>query len=356
MRHRRATLLGVQARLNIPLRKGVSSLSSLLSAVFLLSYITLLAVHILRVSDGRIGGWYLLSVTVGEKTVGSGLVDRLEREVRLWRELGLEAELERIQRGNRFFYRCAVSRGDQGEEIGLDVAEIVRSSIAVAVNETILEEIEPLLLFRSISRLRPGYRHEEMARALQAARLIAKGLDADPASERNRVLERILDYLYDADLLLLDGFVRFRLKEYLDELTDCVRQAVDDIEVAKEREELVMLLKDFIHGRPAAVEIVHVLLGEDHSLRFVDQGGTPVEAGNLDEWYGALGDDIQVDMDELLITALVTIAPGRVVCHRPIHAGDIPMVVDVFAGRLDACPGCELCQGRAAPAGRPRPK
>lgn len=304
---------------------------------------------------------------MGEKAVGSGLFERLEQEARFWRELGLEAEIERWQHGNRFFYRCAArlavtqETGDDGAEasLGLEAAEIVRVGIASAIYDTVLDEIEPLILLRSVTRLRPGYGAEEATRVANAARRIAQRLHADPFSERNRVMERILDYLLDFNLLLLDGFIHFRLKDYLDELMDCVRQAVDDLEVEKEREELVTLLKDFVQARPASVDTVHVLLGEDHSLRLLDQRGTPLSTGAFDDWEGVLGSgghggDVQPDIDELLISALITIAPGRIVCHRPIHARDIPMVVDVFTGRLDACPGCELCQGRAAPDARPR--
>lgn len=296
---------------------------------------------------------------MGEKTVGSGLYQRLEREVQFWRGLGLRAELERFQRGNRLFYRCSAPAGRERALAHLDAEEIVRASLAVAICETIFEDIEPVLLERCIAHLRPGYRFEETVKVASAARVIAHGLQADPYAERNRVLERIIDYLSEADVLMLDGFVRFRLKGYVDELMDCSRQAVDDFEVEKEREELVSLLKDFVATRPASVETVHVVLGKDRSLCLLDATGAPLETESLDDWRGVLGggghvDEPQADIDELLISALVTIAPGRVVCHRPIRIGDIPMVVDVFTGRLDTCSGCELCQGRAAPDARHR--
>lgn len=298
----------------------------------------------------------MLELTVSEKASGSGLWPRLEREVRFLRELGLEADLERYESGSRLFYLCSVSGGEHGVGIGLDVAEIARASIAVAVNETVLEEIEPVLLNGLIARIRPGYRREEKAKVLNVAREIALRLGEDFLSERSRVFERVLDYLGEADLLQLDGFVRFRLKDYWDELADCVRQAVDDLEVEKEREELIALLREFVQGRSSQVPVVHILPAGNERFRLVDQGGLPVETDSLDGFQWELVDDGQIDMEELLITALVSIAPRRVVCHRPIDTRDIPMVADVFTGQLDACAGCELCRGSAVPGAGPRSK
>jgi YtxC-like family. len=297
----------------------------------------------------------LLQLTVSEKGTGSGLLARLQREVRFLRGLGLDAHLQSFESGSRRFYLCCVSpaASGSGKGIEVDVAEVARASIAIAVKETVLEDWEPRLLTRMIARIRPGYRREDKARVHQVARAIAQRVGEDAFSERSRVLQRTLDYLSEADFLQLDGFVRFRLKAYREELMDCVRQAVDDLEVEKEREELIALLKEFIQGRSSEVPVVHILPAGEERFRLVDQGGAPVEAELFNDFQWDLVDADQVDMEELLITALVSIAPRRVVCHRPIETGDIPMVADVFAGKLITCAGCELCRGPAVPGTEP---
>lgn len=290
---------------------------------------------------------------LGEQEHGSGLFPRLQREIYRLKEIGLDAAVDRCELGGRIFYRLAAERGDPAQELP-EAAELLRTSAALAVSETVLEEIEPLVLDEIVRKLRPAYPPEERAQVVGDARSLALRLVADVSSERNRVVERAAEYLDEQPLLLIDGFVRFRLKEYCDELADCVRQAIDDHEFEKERAEFISLLRDFVEGRPEGVQEVHVLPGDNERFRLVDPTGSPVETSYLDEFTWALVDEGHVDMEELLITTLVALAPGKVVCHRPIETRDVPMVHDVFRERLDYCAGCPLCQGPAAPSARPR--
>lgn len=295
----------------------------------------------------------MLDLTVGERAGDSGLLQRLTREVGLLRELGLWVKLDRYELADRVFYRVLAGRED-GAGLPPETVEIVRASVALAVSETVLQVMEPAILGQIVKELRPAYLPAERERVVESARAIAHRLDSDPVSERSRVLERAVEQLSETPLLLVDGFVRFRLKEYCDELADCARQAIDDHEFQKEREEFISLLRDFVDGRPQGVREVHVLPSGDERFCLVDQSGSPVETSYLDEFTWGLVDDGQVDMEELLITTLVSLAPGKVVCHRPLETRDVPMVQDVFHDRLDYCPGCPLCQDRAAPTARPR--
>ena len=292
-------------------------------------------------------------LTLGERQEGTGLFPRLEREARLLRDAGLNVTLDRKQLGDRLFYRLEVYREDGAGDLP-EVVELVRASAALAVSETVLEEFEPLLLDEILKRLRPAYPASERAHVLQQARAIVGRLEMDASSERSRVMERAVQHLNEENLLMIDGFVRFRLKEYHDELADCVRQAIDDHEFEKERAEFIALLRDFVDGRPQGVREIHVLPSENERFRLVDQSGFPVETSYLDDFTWELVDDGQVDMEELLITTLVSLAPGKVVCHRPIETRDVPMVQDVFHDRLDYCAGCPMCQGPVAPTARPR--
>lgn len=290
-------------------------------------------------------------ITVGEPADHSGLWPRLEREARLLQELGLAVELTRCEEAGRAFYTLEVrdDRGDAG-----DTAELLRVCVALAVSETVLQEIEPRVLEEIVQKMRPAFSRTERDQVLERARRLASGLEADASSERRRVMERAAAYLGEHSLLLVDGFVRFRLREYCDELMDCVRQAVDDHEFEKERIEFIALLKDFVDGRPEGVREVHVLPSENQPFRLVDPSGFPVETSYLHDFAWELADDGPVDMEELLIATLVSLAPGKVVCHRPIQTQDVPLVQGVFQDRIAYCSGCPLCQGPATPTARPR--
>ena len=129
----------------------------------------------------------------------------------------------------------------------------------------------------------------------------------------------------DTDILELDGFVHFRLYEYVAELSDVVAEAVERLIAAKEYDEFIGLLKYFIDLQPHHEHLVHIL---------------PAEGGAFE-----LSDS--VNFSDFLISCLITLAPERIV----IHKGDaiknqelLRTISAVFGQKVSFCHSCPLCK------------
>jgi putative sporulation protein YtxC len=72
------------------------------------------------------------------------------------------------------------------------------------------------------------------------------------------------------DEMVLDGFIRFRLKDFRHELEKAVDRAVDDLLIEKEYSEFIKLLRYFVEIQEPKVEEVHVVVGEDNKYILLD--------------------------------------------------------------------------------------
>ena len=64
-----------------------------------------------------------------------------------------------------------------------------------------------------------------------------------PSSRKKQITEKIKEYLDKNDELILDGFINFRLKDYMLEIEGLVDDAVDDFLMEKEYLEFIRLLR-----------------------------------------------------------------------------------------------------------------
>ena len=80
---------------------------------------------------------------------------------------------------------------------------------------------------------------------------------------------KLLDFLHNNNRIVIEGFIRFRLKEYIGELKEAADRAVDDFN-RKEYREFVQLLKYFVDIQESKIDTVHVLINDDGVFKLCD--------------------------------------------------------------------------------------
>ena len=79
------------------------------------------------------------------------------------------------------------------------------------------------------------------------------------------------DFLYYNKSLVLNGFINFRIKSYLEILDDIVNEAVNNFIIEKEYLEFVSLLKLYINSQESNCKIVHIIYSNSESKLFLFQ-------------------------------------------------------------------------------------
>lgn len=288
------------------------------------------------------------TITIGTAAGIEELRHRLMGEFRDLQQEGVNIRVGESHRGNLTFLDCSFDglSGSSGQSDAL-----VRHYLANALTDVIVDGLEPDLL-RKIIRGTYSYfsREEQDQIATSAQGNLRSGPEGGPQqtlSRRIKILHRLRDFLDSSDELVLEGFVMFRLQDYLEELEDAVDRAVDDFLMEREYREFVRLLKYFVDVQEPRIDHVHVLMRPGGSFRLVDDQGCAIRSEYLEEFVVEMVES-EINYDDLLISALITLAPRQITVHgltEDLQDESLETITAVFSERVRLCgdcPGCSL--------------
>jgi putative sporulation protein YtxC len=153
---------------------------------------------------------------------------------------------------------------------------------------------------------------------------------------RNLVTRKLADFLNQSNHIILEGFVTFRMQEYVKELEEIVDWAVRQYLVEKEYQEFIRLLSCFVQMQKPKFQCVHVIAEKDSSFSIYDENMERVE----DQWFHDLAEDQNdgvIKEEDLLISFLISAAPKQVILHNASEITNkelLETVQQVFAGRV----------------------
>lgn len=260
---------------------------------------------------------------------------------------GYTVGLHLWQAGGLNFFRCFLETG-RSRPAKRDIRRF-QEQVAEIVATFIVERWEKDLLESLLASEYEGLDEEATEEICRRARAI---LDQGESSclqvQQGRgesIYGRVLEYFQENNWLNIDGFVRFRLPDYLMELDQALEEAVDEYLMEKEYDEFVRLLRYFVEAQEPRVEKVHVILSPGGGFQLYDGENRNLNGEYLDGFLVDIADS-ELNYEDLLISSLITISPRQVVlhgadkgrCHNTINT-----IKSVFGERVIHCNGCSRC-------------
>lgn len=290
-------------------------------------------------------------LTIGSIEPVQGFEDRLKLEFDLLREEGLNINYKITTRDNMRFYCCYVD-----DEILLQknyfnkLRQRFVSCVANALSDIIINHWEPILVRRIIKENYFYFNRAEQDKIYDYARAL---LNYDEASGRHNVsfqikrktfvLHKIQEFLSKNDLIILDGFINFRLKDYIIQLEDSVDFAIDEFLMDKEYREFIKLLRHFVDLQEPKRDLVNVVFA-DNQIILMDENLNFIERDSSLDLIAKENPD--VNMDDIIVSTLINIAPRKITIHG-FNGNDKSEVVNalynIFEGRVAFCNQCEIC-------------
>lgn len=154
----------------------------------------------------------------------------------------------------------------------------------------------------------------------------------------------VLDYIIENKSIVLEGFVNFRLSNYMKNLDYIIDLAVNKYITDKEYLEFVNMLKLYVSLTPPKAPLVHlVYLGGDSILLDKDKNVIPLEDENLNSKYLS---DITFSANDYALNTLLNLTPKRIIIHLMDGKCDefINTLKLIFDKRFEICSSCELCK------------
>jgi len=292
------------------------------------------------------------AISIGATRNIGELKDMLSRELRFLENEGFRIRLEENPAGNLTFLSCRVSNRSNRGFSDEHTAAVFKRYVAHALSDIILGQWEKLLLTDIIRENYYYFNEEERGTIYRYASnyINQDGENGHSSSHyqavrRNKILHKLVEFLRNNNDIVIDGFIRFRLKEYVGELQAAADRAVDEFLMEREYKEFIQLLKYFVEIQDPRIDVVHVVIKPNGVFKLFDDQHRVI---NSEYMEGLMLDlvDSEINYEDMLISTLITIAPQEIVFHPgkgEAPRNTIETIKNVFTHRVKVCNGCELC-------------
>lgn len=277
--------------------------------------------------------------SIGIEHRDDALKEELIKKARIREPDGLF--IEESSAGDILFlnYCWDISRANMAVE---EIRSKLRQYIADDLSDIIIEYLQFRIVEKIIRAEYFYFSREEKCKILQDTMAIMWGGNPTVRSEvilkrwLGIIQKRIIEHLYKNDELIMEGFIRFRMKDFIKELNESIDRAVDDLLIEKEYTEFIKLLRYFVEIQEPKVDEVHVLMEDDKKYTLLDSGYHVINNEILEDLAKEISDK-EISYDDLLISSLITIAPNRITIHQYDKISNTELldtIKNVFCGRV----------------------
>lgn len=289
-------------------------------------------------------------LSVGLTGTTQEIRERLQLDCKTIIQDGFRVAIDEINKGHYTFIGCNVSEGEVSFGNYERIKNSMKKHVANMLTEYIISREEKEIVRKIIERNYSYYAEDERKIIYGRTLDLLSGtndviVDFGMTTRSTKILEKIIDYLDTNHELVLEGFINFRLKEYRDKLEQTVDKAVDDYTMDLEYKEFIRVLRCFVDIQEPKVGKVHVVIANSGIYKIVDDQGQTINNVSFENFLMQREDHI--NYDDLLITALITIAPYSVMVH--VHESNtaaiqnvVGIIKNIFDGRVMICYGCDF--------------
>lgn len=169
-----------------------------------------------------------------------------------------------------------------------------------------------------------------------------KNLKKAKIENTGTIFTSVLNYILENKVVLLDGFIHFRLKDYISILDITVDTAVDNFLVQREYYEFVNLLKSYISSEKSVVSMIHLLYYNGEAI-LLDELGNTINVN--DHLFSAKYlSDISFSQNDYTLNTLLTLIPEKIMIHLLCQKDEfIHTLILIFDQRIKFCNSCNLC-------------
>ncbi len=180
----------------------------------------------------------------------------------------------------------------------------------------------------------------ELESILKNCKLILENEDSN--HKNDLIYLSVFDYVTNNSYMNLDGFVQFRLKDYLEVLDYVVDLAVNNFIINREYLKFIELLQEYISSSESKAEIIHLVYLKNESI-LLDEFKNPIPVDDyiLDAKYLS---DISFSSNDYSLNTLLNLLPKKLYIHILDEQDEfIDTLKKIFKSRVSICCDCEIC-------------
>lgn len=154
---------------------------------------------------------------------------------------------------------------------------------------------------------------------------------------RKSIYSKIYNYILKNNYINIDGFVKFRMKEFMKYISGIADSALEEYLINKDQEEFINVLKYFIDIQEEKIDLIRIHIMSNNSFILYDKYGNKIE--NIDdEDLINLAIKENLNYEDFLISTLLTLCPKEIEILDDLKNNSskeiIKMIKAIFVNRV----------------------
>ena len=155
--------------------------------------------------------------------------------------------------------------------------------------------------------------------------------------------KNIKEYVKENKAMILDGFVYFRLKAYLEYLDEIVDNGVNQFIIEKEYREFISLLRVYVESKVPEYNLLHLIYINGESILLDEKRNIVSISENI--YNTKYLSDISFSSNDFALNTLLCLLPRRIEIHLIDDEDEfINTLKLIFEGRVTICKDCNICK------------
>ncbi|KYO65235.1 putative sporulation protein YtxC [Thermovenabulum gondwanense] len=231
--------------------------------------------------------------------------------------------------------------GDEGKIL-------LKNKLSETISRIIINFWEPRVICGILDKIHFYLKPEDRARTYEIALKILSE-SKEPAlvipnynERKEKIKQKVKEYIEENEIFIIEGFINFRLKSYIDIIEEAVDKAVDELLIEKEYKDFMALLKFFVKNLEPKKEVVNLFF-KGREVLLLDGELKDIKDNEIEDLLNKNG---SLSKDDILISLLINLAPKKIVIHGEIldSKRDVyDAVLNIFEERVTICEDCILC-------------
>lgn len=167
----------------------------------------------------------------------------------------------------------------------------------------------------------------------------------EPKMYNTKLLDNknIKEYVKENKAMILDGFVYFRLRAYLEYLDEVVDSGVNQFVIEKEYREFISLLRVYVESKVPEYNLLHLIYINGESILLDEKRNIVSVSENI--YNAKYLSDISFSSNDFALNTLLCLLPRRIEIHLIDDADEfINTLKLIFEGRVTICKDCDICK------------
>lgn len=167
----------------------------------------------------------------------------------------------------------------------------------------------------------------------------------EPEMYNTKLLDNknIKEYVKENKAMILDGFVYFRLRAYLEYSDEVVDSGVNQFVIEKEYREFISLLRVYVESKVPEYNLLHLIYINGESILLDEKRNIVSVSENI--YNAKYLSDISFSSNDFALNTLLCLLPRRIEIHLIDDEDEfINTLMLIFEGRVTICKDCDICK------------